>query len=99
MPDATSRLLAPRSPSQSRPIETDVPALSVGEPCNPNCTHPKVLMTAQADGPHPDIMEPDLHVWYNDIHVFAFHVHVRHHDYETDPNPRVPRTLTPDPYG
>ena len=38
-------------------------------------------------------------LWYNDIHVFAFHVHVRHHDYETDPNPRVPRTLTPDPYG
>ena len=32
-------------------------------------------------------------VWYNDIHVFAFHVHVRHHDYETDPIPRVQRTL------
>ena len=38
-------------------------------------------------------------VWHNDIPVFAFHVHVRHHDYDTDPNPRVPRTLTPDPYG
>ena len=38
-------------------------------------------------------------LWYNDIPVFAFHVHVRHRDYETDPNPRVPRTLTPDPYG
>ena len=32
-------------------------------------------------------------MWYNDNHIFAFHVHVRHHDYETDPIPRVQRTL------
>ena len=38
-------------------------------------------------------------VWYNDTPDFTFHVHVRQRDYETDPNPRVQRTLTPDPYG
>ena len=60
MPDAMSRLLALRSLSQLRHIETDVQTLSVEERCNPSCTHPKVLMTAQADDPHPDILDPDL---------------------------------------
>ena len=58
--DAMSRLLALRSPSQSTPIETDVPTFSVEERCNPSCTHLKVLMTAKADDPHPNILDPDL---------------------------------------
>ena len=31
--------------------------------------------------------------------LLHFTLHVRQHEYETDPTPRVQRTLTPDPYG
>ena len=31
--------------------------------------------------------------------LLRFTLHVRQHDYETGENPRVQRTLTPDPYG